>query len=129
MTEARNKAAEMCEEPARKMIELLDKMLVSAAKASKTRVSNADVLKRVIEIRKQLIVKGSADLVMAWDNFFESAQKSTNPEDVIKAGETLFRALRKSMGHDDSALPFGMLTAIYLQAEDKHMALKSTKGG
>ena len=105
--EAKNKAAEMCEEPARKMIELLDKMHVAAAKATKTRVSNAEVLKRVIEIRQQLIVKGSADLVMAWESFFESVQESTSSEHVFKAGETLLRALRKSIGHDDSTLPLG----------------------
>lgn len=125
--EARNKAAEMCEEPVRKIIDLLDKMLVSGAKESKVKVGSSQVLKGIIEIRRQIMVKGSAGLVMAWEQFLESAQKEgASAEDVVQAGEKLFRALRGSIGHDDSALPFGTLTAFYLTQEDKHMAMRST---
>ena len=124
--EVRNRRAQMCEEPVKKIIDLLDKMLLSGAKASKVRVPSAEVIRRVAEIRKQIIVQGSADLVQAWQVFFESVQEEADTEDVIKAGEVFFRTLRKSIGHDDSELPFGMLTAIYLTREDKQMALKST---
>ena len=116
--EARNKRAELCEEPVRKIFDLLDKMLASEGK-----VSDREVLKSVKIIRKLLIVKADAELLIAWDRFNEAIGHNRSEIEVIKASEDLFRALRKSIGHDDRELPFGFVTAIYLKPEDKHKAM------
>ena len=124
-TEARNKRAEMCEEPVRKVFDLFDEMFVSNTRASKARISDAEILERMIEIRKQMIIKGDADLVVAWEGFVNAVQSQKDP---IEASERLFRALRRSIGHDDSSVRFGMLTAVYLKPEDKQKILEQGSG-
>ena len=116
--EARNKRAELCGEPVKEIFDLLDKML-----ASEGRVSNREILKRVKRIRKLLIVKADAELLISWEEFIEATGGNQSEIEIIKAGEDLYRALRKSIGHDDSKLPFGLVTAIYLKPEDKHKAM------
>ena len=116
--EARNKRAELCEEPVMETFDLLDKMLASGGN-----VSEREILKRVKRIRKLLVVKADADLLVAWEQFVQTTSANRSEIDVIRAGENFFRALRKSIGHDDSTLRFGFLTAIYLKAEDKHKAM------
>ena len=120
--EARNKRAELCEEPAREAIDLLDKMLTSGGN-----VSGREIVKRVKYIRKLLVAKADADLLVAWDQFAQTTDSNRSEIEVIKAGEIFFRALRKSIGHDDSTLPFGFLTAIYLRPEDKHKAMTTVQ--
>ena len=116
--EARNKRAELCEEPVGEIFDLLDKMLASGGS-----VSEREILKRVKRIRRLLVVKADARLLIAWEEFIETSERGLSEIDTIRAGEGLFRALRKSIGHDDSKLPFGLVTAIYLKAEDKHKAM------
>lgn len=116
--EARNKRAELCEEPVMEAFDLLDKMLASGGN-----VSEREILKRVKRIRKLLVVKADADLLVAWEQFVQTTSANRSEIDVIRAGENFFRALRKSIGHDDSTLRFGFLTAIYLKPEDKHKAM------
>ena len=120
--EARNKRAELCEEPVMEAFDLLDRMLASGGS-----LSDRDILKRVKRIRKLLVIKADADLLVAWDQFAQTTDSNRSEIEVIRAGESFFRALRKSIGHDDSKLPFGFLTAIYLKAEDRHKAMTAGK--
>lgn len=116
--EARNKRAELCEEPVGKIIDLLDEMLASGG-----RVPNREVLKRAKVIRKLLLGKADAKLLIAWDQFLERTGGNQSAIEAVMAGEDLFRALRKSIGHDDTELPFGFVTSIYLNPEDKRKAM------
>lgn len=117
--EATNKRAEMCEEPVKSVFDLFDKMFVSKAK-----VPQAEVLKRMMDIRKQMIVRGEADLVLEWERFVEAVQRNSELEEKIAASERLFRALRKSIGHDDTDVPFGTFMATYLTSEDRRKISK-----
>lgn len=119
--EARNKRAELCEEPVREIFDLLDRMI-----SSKGNVPERGIVKSVEKIRKLLIVKADADLIMAWEQFLKLTGENRSELEVIRAGEDLFRALRRSIGHDDSKLPFGLVTAIYLKPEDKHKAMTAS---
>ena len=102
--EARNKRAELCEEPAMEALELLDKMLTSRGN-----VPQEELVKRLERIRKLLVVKADAELLVAWTEFAQT----TDPNRADIAGDAFIRALRKSIGHDDSTLRPGFLTEIY----------------
>ena len=93
---------------------------------SKRSMSEKDMHKRMLDFKKGLMIWGSASTIRLW-NRVETETTPDNPSDTPPLMEDLFRAIRKDLGHDDSSLPFGELTSLFVIPEDKKKIWESNR--
>ena len=85
---------------------------------SERSLSEDDMHTRMLDFKKGLMIWGSASTIRLW-NRVETEISPDSPNDTAALMENLFRAIREDLGHDDSSLPFGELTSLFVIPEDK----------
>lgn len=109
------------------MIDLLFDLIIAVKKGEE--LSEDKLLDKIMPFKKALIVWGSPQVIDAWNHFELESESGLAPEQMLREMESILRAIRKDLGHDDSTLKFGSLWALMLVAKDKKMALGGKKGG
>ena len=94
--------------------------LLMATKVGRT-PPEKQLVKRLLEYKKTLLVWSDAHVIKAW-NDAESSWASTNQDPIasLLTWDNLMREMRKDLGKDDSELEDGDLVALILLAEEKH---------
>lgn len=73
-------------------------------------------------IKKYLMVWAGAEMLDAWELFEAQAQDATSspdPKKALMSLDSLLRAIRKDLGHNDTLLDPGALVSMILKSEDK----------
>lgn len=101
---------------------------VMAVKQDKP-IEEGDMLQKMIPFKKALIVWGRSEIISAWNNFEIQSATNPTPSEMIAEMENVLRALRKDLGHNDTQLRMGSLSALILRAQDKNMAFNAHAKG
>ena len=62
---------------------------------------------------------GGPEFIEAWNHYELKVDENLSSEGHILEMEKVLRAVRKDLGHNDSTLEFGNLSALLLVAKDK----------
>jgi hypothetical protein len=79
--------------------------------------------------RRQLLLGAPAKTLLAFTQWERDTGKATAEKDEVGmalAWEALLRAIRRDLGHDDSALPRGELLAVFLDDEARELVAQRT---
>jgi hypothetical protein len=68
------------------------------------------------DFSKSLLILGSPEMIKAWNDFTKSEAKTKAALETI---ETLLKAVRKDLGHNDSALKDFEIINIMLTPEER----------
>jgi len=100
-------------------------LLIDSVRNVKTgdSIPEKELLDRMFEFKKKLIVWGGDGLINSWNDFEISYDSTANPEVIILTMENLLRAIRKDLGHKDRNLKKFALWALFLIKEDKEKIL------
>ncbi len=99
------------------LIDLIFELLFSI-KAGR-RLSEKTMQEKIIKFKKSLLVWGGPEIIEAWNHYELKADENLSSEGHILELENVLRAVRKDLGHNDSTLEFGSLSALFLVAKDK----------
>lgn len=83
-------------------------------------LSEKEMMDKILEFKKQLVVWGSAEALKIWDEYEQAAATLQGNENTLLNVDKILRCVRKELGHDDKILRPGDLVALLLKAEDKH---------
>ena len=73
-------------------------------------------------IKKHLMVWSGPEMLDAWEQFeseTQAAASTSDPKEVLMRFDSLLRAIRKDLGHNDTLLAPGALVSMILKSEDK----------
>ena len=104
------------------MIDLLFDFIIKGKKGEE--LTEEQTLEGMLKFKKALIVWGGPKVIEAWNSFEVNSASERTPHDMVREMEGILRAMRKDLGHDDSALKFGSLWGLMLVAEDKNAAFE-----
>ena len=92
--------------------------LIQSQKANRN-VPNNKLLRDIASFKKTLIIWGGPETVEAWNNYEILSSSSPDAKTMIKEMEKILRSIRKDLGHNDTQLKFGHLSALILVPEEK----------
>ena len=104
------------------LIEIID--MVTTAPHSNGAI---DMVKQIKLIQPALIAHGSKDLLKAWEDM-QKMSEETDMSKMLVRSEKFLRALRKELGHDDSAMPPGYIFTAITKPDGKEEILKHFRG-
>ena len=90
---------------------------VFTSKISGKDIEEKTIVAEMIKIKKSLVIWGNADVLNAWEQF-ERTSHCNDPYDTLSAVETVFKAIRKDLGHNDSTLKKGGLLALIIRDDE-----------
>ena len=99
------------------LIDLIFELLFSI-KENK-HLSEKTMQEKMIKFKKSLLVWGGPETIEAWNQYELKANENLPSVGLILELENVLRAVRKDLGHNDSTLEFGSLSALFLVAKDK----------
>ena len=99
------------------LIDLIFELLFSI-KAGKS-LSEKTMQVKMIKFKKSLLVWGGPEIIEAWNQYELKADENLPSVEYILEMENVLRAVRKDLGHNDSTLKFGSLSALFLLAKEK----------
>ncbi len=100
------------------IINLMFEMLF-ANYLGKEELEDAELAKRIIPFKKNLMVWGSADSINAFHSYLDKCGKPQNNNELFAGVEKLLREIRKDLGHDDKNLKDFSLIRLVLNDEAK----------
>ena len=107
-----------------KIIDIIFDIILST-KSGESQPDNA-LMNKMMGFKKELMVWGGSEVIQSWNEFeMESERVNGDPKKVLAKVESVLRAIRKDLGHDDHQLKFGSLLALLILAEDKKILLGS----
>jgi len=84
------------------------------------KISNEDLAEKIMQLKHKLQLWGDYSVLAAWYDF----EKSTgNPNEVMDKIDGVFMAIRKELGHDDSKMPSGFISTMFVTHEDREQFL------
>ncbi len=84
----------------------------------KKKIKEDILLIKMIEIKKEILIWGSAETIKQWIEWEKSTQKQgIGHIELIKEGDKLFKAIRKDLGHNDNELNNSELMKFFLDKE------------
>ena len=86
-----------------------------------------DMEKHIKLIQPALIAHGSKDLLEAWEDMQKISEEPNISKNMVSC-EKFLRALRKDLGHKDSAIPPGHILKVMIKPDDQKMLLEAFKG-
>ena len=101
------------------LIDLMMDMFM-AEKMGKKPLAQEDLLKKLYEFKKVLLIWADAEVIKTWDKMEAEMADADDPIAVLATWDVLLRALRRDLGKDDSQLGFGELVSLILVAKEKH---------
>ena len=104
------------------LIQIID-MVITASHGEDV----VDMKKHVKSIQPALIAYGSKDLLEAWKDMLKMSEE-TDMSKMLVRSEKFLRALRKELGHDDSAMPPGYIFTAITKPDGKEEILKHFRG-
>ena len=108
-----------------KFVDLFFDLTQSAKTNSK--MPQKELVEKLLRFKKALIIWGGPEILGLWNSFEANANDKQSPDEMMRVFEDILRAIRRDLGHDDSALPHGSLVALILVAEDKNVILDKIK--
>jgi len=105
------------------MIDLLFELI--ACKKNDDDITEERLTNKMMEFKKALLIWGGQEIIHTWNDYEMKAASGMSAKETIMQMETIIRAIRKDLGHDDSLLQAGSLVGLILIAEDKHLALEN----
>ncbi|PCI40898.1 MAG: hypothetical protein COB46_05785 [Rhodospirillaceae bacterium] len=98
--------------------------LIESTKNDK-KIPEKGLIKKMMEFKKALLIWGGQEIIHSWNDYEKKSEEAMSSEETLMQLESIFRAIRKDLGHDDNLLRDGSLVGLILKAEDKHMVLKN----
>ena len=99
------------------LIDLIFELLFSIKEGKS--LSEKAMQKKMIKFKKSLLVWGGPEIIEAWNQYELTVAANLPSVNLILELENVLRAVRKDLGHNDSTLEFGSLSALFLVAKDK----------
>ena len=96
---------------------------MSSSVFSDSPLPETELVQKLLECKKELVIWGSADVIQAWNQFEMDGLKG-EAKGTLRAMERVLRAIRKDLGHDDGNLKLGELFGLFIKAEEKETFLQ-----
>ena len=90
-----------------------------AEKLGRNPPSTRQLLEKVIQYKKMLLIWGDADVIKMWNKFEIMGIDNTDNNATLMVWDELLREMRKDLGKDNSQLRKGELVSLILTPEDK----------
>ena len=94
---------------------------------TKNAVSQKDISKAIYNFRNEIIVWGDAETLRAYEGLSKGENPDADNGDTLISMDTLLRAIRKDLGHNDRKLKKGEIVKIFLNDEGKEELDSLTK--
>ena len=99
------------------LIDLIFELLFSIKNGQK--LSEKSMQENMIKFKKSLLVWGGPEIIEAWNQYEQTVDANSPSVNLIQELDNVLRAVRKDLGHNDSTLKLGSLSALFLVAKDK----------
>ncbi len=86
---------------------------------NKTDMPQKELIDRMFSFKKELLVWGDQDVIMAMENYEKLAAKKPSVSELLLIVDDLLRAIRRDLGHNDNKLERGKLVSMLIVAEDR----------
>ena len=102
-----------------KIIKFLFKIITSVKFNQK--ISEEEMNQFMLEITEQIIIWGSDDVVIAFNNLKKSGNIMSDGNKTTFAVEELLYAIRKDLGHKNKKLSQGMLLSLFISDDQEYI--------
>lgn len=105
--------------------------LMMSTKTGKRPPNDQQLMKKIIEFKKMLMLWADSDLILAWQKIEDHADDKdlgNDPHKAVLMWDDLLRALRKDLGKNDWRLARGRLAATVLNVEGRKEVMSKGKG-
>ncbi len=82
------------------------------------------LMKKMIEFKKNLIIWGSRDVIKAWEEYEIDSQNSKDTTASILMLDSVLKEIRKDLGHSDHNMKAGSLVSVFLDTDGKRDILR-----